>query len=542
MVIVLLLLIVAVLFASWRAWRRLRYSLHMFQLHGYKLNEFSSWLAVRPFNFVVRPSHVIGLTLLGIAFLLTGRLPSGLLTGLLLAGWCIAFASSRRYRSDREKKALAYTNRLKRLLAVCICLAVAAVAAVLWIDRGAGVLWPAWAVLSGFLIADFGAPFWVMLAAILLEPIEASFRAGFKRKARRKLRDHQDLHVIAITGSYGKTTVKFVAAEILSHRFNVLATPASYNTPMGICKVVNDMLRPEHQILIVEMGARYAGDIAELCALVSPDTGIVTAVGVAHLESMGSVDAIEREKGTLVEAVPSGGLVVLNADDERVSRMDRRAAARVIRVSAAGQPADVMARDIRYGSDGTAFEVTLADGETCGFSCALLGRHNVTNILLGAAVGLSMGLRLRQISHAVRRVKPVEHRLQLRREGSIIVIDDAFNSNPVGAHNAVEILGQFDSGRRVIVTPGMVELGTVEEEENRRLGQAIAENVDLAVLVGSARTQPIVDGLRSRDFPEERIRVFPSLFEARDFLRGYLEPGDVVLYENDLPDQYDEAA
>ncbi len=542
MVIVLLLLALATLFASWRAWRRLRYSLHMFQLHGYKLSAFAAWLAARPVNFVIRPSHAIGVLLLGGAVALTGMMSDVLLSSLLLASWCVAFASSRRYRSDREKKPLAYTYRLRRLLGVSAACAVIAVALGAWLGYRSALLWPAWPVLAGLLLADFGAPLWVLLAALILEPLEYSFRVGFKQRARQKLRNHRNLHVIAITGSFGKTTVKFVLAEILSHRFNVLATPASYNTPMGICKVVNDMLQPEHQLLIVEMGARYAGDIGELCDLVSPTTGVITAVGAAHLESMESLDAIEFEKGTLAERIPPDGLVVLNVDDERVARMDQRTRAHIMRVSASDTGADVTARDIRFGPEGTAFDVVLASGETSHFSCALLGRHNVTNILLGTAIGLSFGLRLRQISHAVRRVKPVEHRLQLRQEGPITVIDDAFNSNPVGARNAVEILGQFDTGRRVIVTPGMVELGAVEEEENRRFGQSIADNVDLALLVGRTRTRPIVDGLRSRDFPEEHIRVFASLFEARDFLQGYLEPGDVVLYENDLPDHYDEAA
>ncbi|MDX1429771.1 MAG: cyanophycin synthetase, partial [Rhodothermales bacterium] len=168
--------------------------------------------------------------------------------------------------------------------------------------------------------------------------------------------------------------------------------------------------------------------------------------------------------------------------------------------------------------------------------------HNIANILMGVAVGVLMGLRVRQIAHAVAGIAPVEHRLQLRREGPITVIDDAFNSNPVGARNAVEILGQFNSGRRVIVTPGMIELGDIEYEENRKFGEAIASNADVAVLVGPQRTAAIADGLAASGFPVDNVHVFRSLFDARDFLEQYLRAGDVVLYENDLPDQYDEAA
>ncbi|WP_272481769.1 glutamate ligase domain-containing protein, partial [Rhodothermus marinus] len=191
-------------------------------------------------------------------------------------------------------------------------------------------------------------------------------------------------------------------------------------------------------------------------------------------------------------------------------------------------------------AEGTRFVVRDETGTEQVFQTRLLGRHNVLNILLALAVGRIFGLRLRQMAHAVAQLRPVEHRLQLRREGPITVIDDAFNSNPVGARNALEILGQFRTGRRIVVTPGMVELGAREAEENRALGRFMAQHVDLAVLIGPRRTLPIQEGLREAGFPEDRIRVFRSLFEAQDFLKTYLQPGDVVLYENDLPDQYDE--
>ncbi len=179
-------------------------------------------------------------------------------------------------------------------------------------------------------------------------------------------------------------------------------------------------------------------------------------------------------------------------------------------------------------------------GDEVAFKTKLLGKHNVLNILLAVAVGREMGLRLRQMAHAVARVEPVEHRLQLRRQGAVTIIDDAFNANPVGARNAVEILGQFDTGRRVVVTPGMIELGARQDEENRAFGTYIARHADLAVLVGPQQTRPIQEGLQAEHFPEEQTKIFASFFDAQDFLKSYLRPGDVVLYENDLPDQYNE--
>ncbi|NNE46436.1 MAG: UDP-N-acetylmuramoyl-tripeptide--D-alanyl-D-alanine ligase [Rhodothermales bacterium] len=549
MMLILSLGTVALLFAGWRLWRRLRFSLHVFQLHGYKIGEYARWLIKRPFNYVFRLSHVLGAGVLLLSYPLAGAVSDRALAAAMLGLWCVVFASSRRYRSEREKKPLVWTNRLKRLgLLTAVIVTVPIVASVLVVlllrilDLPHALIPDTRLVLRALLLGDLIAPLAVIGAAILLEPVEAFFRSGFKRKARHVLETHPDLKVIAITGSYGKTSVKFIIAEILRQRYQVLATPGSYNTPMGICKVINNDLQPNHQVLVVEMGARYPGDIAELCDLVEPQLAVITNVGVAHLESMGSIEAIAHEKGTLARRVVSGGTVVLNADDPHVLAMAQETAAHVTTISTEGNPAELSASDIHYGPHGASFVVRDDHGAEQAFTTRLLGKHNVANILMGIAVGQSMGLRLRQIAHAVRRVEPVEHRLHLRSEGQVLVIDDAFNSNPVGAINAVEILGQFRTGRRIIVTPGMIELGMREEEENRSFGQAIAGNADLAILVGHERTRPIVGGLLAAEFPEQQIRVVSTLFEARDFLKGYLQAGDVVLYENDLPDQYDEPA
>ncbi len=395
--------------------------------------------------------------------------------------------------------------------------------------------------LLGLLVADLGAPLLVLFTARCMIPVEWYVQEGYKRQAREKLSSLPGLVTIGITGSYGKTSVKFIVAEILKQRFHVLATPSSYNTPMGICLVVNNQLMPEHQVLVLEMGMRYRGDIQELCGIARPDLAIVTEVGPAHLETMGSIERIAEEKGDLVAGLGKNGIAVLNVDNPYVAAMEARAPGKVWKVSVEGhEGADITARHIQYSPEGAEFEVKDETGRRIVFRTRLLGRHNVLNILLGVAVGRQMGIRLRQIAHAVARLEPVEHRLQLIKKEDITVIDDAFNSNPVGARNAVEVLGAFKGGRRVIVTPGMVELGQRQVAENLEFGTHIADNVDLAVLIGAEQTAPIVEGLRQKQFSEAQLKVFSSFFEAQSFLEGYLKPGDVVLYENDLPDQYDE--
>ncbi len=540
MFLVPLLVLVATLFAGWRAARRLRYFLHIFQLHGYKSGEFRAWVAHRFRTLVFRRSHQLALAEWVLAAVCVALFDPFPVMAVVLPLWAVTFASSRRYRSDRDKKPLKHTPRLRRLLATAALLALLPVAAgaFLWL-RGdlADLLW----YLGGLFLADFLAPGWVLVAAGVMAPVERCVREGFKRQARRRLARRPDLKIVAVTGSYGKTSVKAITGDLLGLRRQTLITPGSYNTPMGLCLVVNTMLRPEHQALALEMGIRHPGDMDELCDIVRPHIGVVTTIGIAHLESMGTMDRIAEEKGRMISRMDADGVAVLNVDDERVAAMQAQAPGRVWRISAQGNPdADLAAFDIRYDHCGTSFVVRGENGMEQRFQTRLLGAHNVTNILLGLAVGCETGLRLRQMAHAVERLEPVPHRLQLRREGPVTVIDDAFNANPVGARNAVEILGAFRSGRRIVVTPGMIELGERQQEENRVLGAHIADHADVALLVGRKQTAPIREGLRSKGFPAENLHVFDALRDAQAFLATFLRKGDVVLYENDLPDQYDE--
>ncbi len=536
----LLLGIIATLFAGWRAGRRVRFFLHIFQLETYKLDRYGRWLADHVTSTVVRPSHGVGAAVLLLGSIAVSLADPTWVSLAALPVWTIAFISSRRYRSDQAKKPLSFTARMTRLavpVGLWTLLPVAIGGLYGWtLSTPTGVLW----YLGGFLVADLGAPLWVALGAGLMYPVETAIQKGFKRRARRRLRARSDLTVVGITGSYGKTSTKFILAELLRQKYNVYATPSSYNTPMGLCLAVNEHLKPEHQVLVLEYGIRYPGDMDALCDIAEPDTTVVTTVGVAHLETMGTQENIAAEKGKLVERTPSDGPAILNMDDHRVAAMAERAQGPVWRVSTGEHPdADVTATNIRYDTSGTSFDVTDDTGTTTSFQTQLLGRHNVLNVLLSVGVGRSMGLRLRQMAHAARRLEPIEHRLQLRERGDVTIIDDAFNSNPVGARNAVEILSEMGTGRRVIVTPGMVELGDRQWEENEALGRFIARhNLDLVVLVGDEQTAPIREGLAAAQYPDECVEVFGSLSEAQDFLKQHLGAGDVVLYENDLPDQY----
>ncbi|MEX1010887.1 MAG: UDP-N-acetylmuramoyl-tripeptide--D-alanyl-D-alanine ligase [Balneolaceae bacterium] len=555
-----LLILVALAVMIRYGWHRFRYFLQMFQQSGYKLNEYREWLSRNLLHRAITPEHFWLLVVITVLQYFTSSsitaTAAALILGMFILFW---FGKAGEFRPEREKKPLVYTSRMKRLsllLAVLVLLPLLAVLDLSFSGRllnsSIGLKGTAhhiliadpWFLFFGLVFTDLLIPFLLPLAALFMKPVESGIHKGFMRKARKRLADLPNLRVIAITGSYGKTSVKYMIDTLLKERYSVCKTPGSYNTPMGICKVINNDLGSHHQVLILEMGARYEGNIAELCGITKPDIAMVTNVGVAHLETFGSKEVIAREKSTLARELKPGGTLVLNSDDEIVSSWaSLRNDVEVVMAGLNG--GSVQARDIEHDAEGTRFDMQWqeTDGSYSSHEVRikLLGRHNVCNFLLAAATAQAMGLRPETVALAAGRIEPVPHRLELKRLNGIIVIDDAFNSNPTGAANALEALTSIGSGRKILITPGMIELGTEQERENRDFGQKIAAaKPDLVLLVGREQTNPILEGIREKGGDGIDVRIVSSLFEANELLSGYAAPGDVVLYENDLPDSFNE--
>ena len=384
-------------------------------------------------------------------------------------------------------------------------------------------------------------PLWVALGGLLAWPIEKLVSEMYFRDAQRKLAARPDLIRIGITGSYGKTSVKFILGTILQEKFQVLVTPSSFNTPMGVTRIIREKLMPAHQVFVAEMGARHVGDIKELCRLVHPKHGVLTSVGPQHLDTFRTLERIKSTKYELMDAIPDGGCCFF-PDDREICRelFDKtRKEKRLCSVHPGADDADVWATDIRVSPQGSTFILhTMNDEIAC--QTRLLGEHNIQNIVLAAMVGIHLGMNLRQIARGISKIMPVEHRLQLIPSAGVTIIDDAFNSNPRGAQAALRVIKGFE-GRRIIITPGMVELGSGEEQFNHDFGVMMADCVDVAILVGKKHTAPIARGLKEAGFPEENLYVVSNLEEASAILRQIGRPGDVALFENDLPDNYSEA-
>jgi UDP-N-acetylmuramoyl-tripeptide--D-alanyl-D-alanine ligase len=523
----------------------------MMQQNGYKTNEYRSWMNQNFSKTVITTEHVLyNMIIFALIWLMSTKVTLTSATVILITFAIFWFGSVGKYHPEKTKKPLVFTARMQRLAITLLVLLAPfwyytldnAFGSPVWQDIHPLMIADTYFLCFGFVVADMMIPFLVYAAAWIMKPVESLIQQGYKKQARKKLVSMPGLKVIAITGSYGKTSTKFMLATLLKERFNVCYTPGSFNTPMGICKVINNDLEAHHQILILEMGARYEGNIKELCEIARPHISVITNVGVAHMESFGSPEAVAREKSTLARELVKDGLLVLNGDDPVVAEMAELR--NDVKIVFTGDVGSVKAEKISYNTAGTSFTMKWSDGEkeeAIPVQTKLLGKHNVENLLLAAAVAKELGIRSGTVALAASTIEPVEHRLELKQKNGVYIIDDAFNSNPVGAKNAVEILSGFTSGRRIIVTPGMIELGELQDEANREFGRAIGSaKLDLIYLVGKEQTRPILEGILETAPSDDNIHVVSSLFEANDHLQKSLKEGDVILYENDLPDSFNE--
>lgn len=444
-------------------------------------------------------------------------------------------------RPSTAKKPLVMTGRAWRILVTGTLLSLSGVllppaAAHLWLG-GAPADLVTWALVTVALFV--WGPLLIPAADWLLTPVQDAINARYVRAARRKLREVAPV-VVGITGSYGKTSTKFAVGRLIGREHEVLVTPGSYNTTMGVVRAINENLQPVHRFFVVEMGARQRGDIAEIGRLVGHEIAVLTAIGTAHLESFGSRAAIKAGKLEIVGTLKEGGVAIVNSDDPTIrSLSDELAGVEVVRygLDPNGRP-DVSATGVEVTRAGTA--MTIVDnrsGARVGVKTRLLGRHSIGHVLAGVAVALHAGRTLDELREPIASLTPVEHRLQLiDAPGGVTVLDDAFNSNPEGAAAALEVLRSMPARQKVVVTPGIVELGELQSQANEELGRAAAAVADVLIVVARLNRDAIVKGAASG---KARVVTVGSLDEATKELAGIVAAGDVVLFENDLPDQYE---
>lgn len=463
----------------------LRYELRMFQQNSYRVERFWRWY-------------------------LQGRNFFGALRSF--------------FQREPVKLPLVYTARVKRLIVTDLLISYALCVVAFFVES--------WLPLLMLPVVIFLSKAILLLANLLNMPMEKAIARWYYNDARKKLVSHKDLIVIGVTGSYGKTSTKNYLYRILSEKFNTLVTPGNFNTTLGVVRTIREKLEPYHQIFIVEMGAKQVGDIQEICDLVHPQIGIVSSVGPMHLETFGSFANIQKTKFELIRSLPPTGLAVINADSPGIaSYADVPTHCRVVRYGV--NQGDVRAEQLQYSTEGSSFV-----WKNVMLKTNLLGESNILNILAACEVAEHLGLTPRQIQMAVAKLQQVEHRLYVTRKGSVTVIDDAYNSNPEGAAMALNVLRDMRGGRKILVTPGFVELGEKQYEECYNLGKKAAQCADYLLIVNKYNREAIHRGAVEGGMPQTQILCLDTLTQAAAAVHQLVQAGDVVLYENDLPDTF----
>lgn len=443
---------------------------------------------------------------------------------------------TKKQAKEQVKKPLVYTKRVKRIIITQVLLyLIPSVIMVLTLDNTN--IYILYLVLGAMIYLNYVI---TLIASALNGPIERMIYNYHLKEAKDKLASMNNLDVVGITGSYGKTSSKNILNDILSIKFDTCPSPKNYNTPNGLMITVNSYLDKFTKILIAEMGAFKQGEIKELCNFVKPKYGILTKIGTAHMESFGSQENIQKGKFELIESLPSDGCGILNGDDPLQTNYELKNNCHIIWIGIDNKDVDVRAQNIKTTYQGTTFDcIFKGDNKKYHFETRLLGIPNVYNILAGIALGSYLGISIEQLQLGVKRVKTIEHRLELKKYMDINIIDDAYNSNPVGAKMALDVLDLMP-GKKIIVTPGMIELGSREYELNMKFGEQIASVCDEVILVGETKTKPIYDGLMNKKFKEKNIYVINDVKVAFRLMRELKGKDTYVLLENDLPDTFNE--
>ena len=514
-----------------------RFNVHMLQQNGYKNNEQRTWLKK---NWKKESVLCVWLVL----SLLT---TSGMWVGKAL--WILAAVAIvlmvpltafilyyyRFLKRYHTKKPLVFTARVKRMIFTDVVISGALFAFLVWAIRVA--MADALIALAGVAVFQLVS---FILSNIINHPVEKAISNYYTKDALKMLASQRErMTVIGITGSYGKTSMKYYLDELLSEKYDVLITPGNFNTPLGVVRTIREHMKSTNEIFLCEMGARYVGDIKELCDMVKPDMGVIASVGPQHLETFGGIENVISTKYELASAVTQkNGKLFLNGDNSYMIEESKKYPEAILYHSDPSANDGYRATNIRVTSHGTFFTAVTPDGESADFDTRLIGEHNVINVMGAIAVAHTLGIHLDRLVIPVRRLKPVAHRLEMKEQGDVTIIDDAYNSNPIGSKAAVETLKMMD-GVRILVTPGMVELGEEEDRYNYEFGRNAAGCCDYVALVGRRRTEPIKQGLIDAGFEEKRVETFSRIEEALTYAYGIREHGHkVILLENDLPDNY----
>lgn len=375
-------------------------------------------------------------------------------------------------------------------------------------------------------------PFLLVFVHFLLYPVEIMIKKAYIYKAKSKLKKYKIIK-IGITGSYGKTSTKNILATILEKEFKVCSTPKNYNTEMGLTKTILEHL-DDHDILIAEMGARHKGDIEVLAKMIKPNYGIITTIGPQHLETFKNLQTIEETKNELAKNLDENGVMIFNGDSKSTKKLYSLFTGE--KYLACDKDGFSYADNIKFDSSGSSFDMVI-DGHRMSVKTCLLGRCNINNIVTASTLAYILGIKTEDIVSAIKTLSPTPHRLEIIKNGYLTIIDDAYNSNMVGASEALKVLSKF-GGSKIVVTPGFVEMGNEQSEANFKLGALIADVADYIVVMNEINKNQILSGAISHNFEKEKIFFANTRKDQKEVISMITTKDCVILFENDLPDNY----
>lgn len=513
-------------------------SFHMLQQNLYnENNRYLNWIS-KNFKRVFSIWDFMPLVFFTTLFFVEDKsiIDFALVASVMIYMYCI-YIEYRKNRENQNKIPLKFTNRIKRLFITIMIIGI--LPAIFLIKLDNNIIFVILLLLMTLMLAFIY--YVVYLAHIINIPIVKLEKHYYYNKAKTKLKNLNNLEIVGITGSYGKTSSKNVVNELLSSKYIVRPSPLNYNTLNGLMITINNKLDKFDEVFIAEMGAYVRGEIKEICDLVKPKYGILTTIGEAHLESFKSKENIQKAKFELIESLEDDGLAILNCDDQWQVNYDLKNPVKVIWIGIENkEKADFYADNIKIDNKGMSFDCIFGK-EKISLQTKLLGKHNIYNILAGIALAIKLDIPHDEIKNSVSSLIPVPHRLELKKIGNFYQLDDAYNSNPSGVKSALEVLSLMD-GDKCVVTPGMIELGEKEQEENYNFGKNISEVADYVILIGKKRTKDIYKGLIDSKYDKDKIFILNNVVDAYKLINSLIDNDRKMyaLFENDLPDIYTE--
>lgn len=511
--------------------QRLSAELNEMQQKGY-----SNEIYLRRFREKGKENYVDLLALLAVVPLMFFDTLIGELVALLL--WGMAYVLFlRNGDKNRSRRAPVFTERGTRLYVVLLTIFfIPAIVLLFLCVANVGLSSVARGVCLGLIaLLPFFAPFFAFLANAVSQPFEERKKEEAFGEAKAILAARDDLLKVAVTGSYGKTSAKQALHRMLEEKYYTLTPSGSYANIDRIGSVICEQLKPLHEAVVVEMGAREPDDMRELCQLVNPQYAMITALGDVDSDAFGTFDDVVNSKFALAEALPEEGIAVLNFDDAAIRANAGRVRAKVVRYGIHGNDLDYRGEKLRYTQRGTEFVLRTPDGAAVELRTRLLGEYNVRHIVGAAALAHSLGLSLKQIKRAVSSLAPMAKRLELSADPyGVYHIDDTACSNFSALEEGICVLREMEGGRKFLITSGL----WVDEKENKDFGAKVAAIFDDIVMISGDSASLLRENILAAGFPADRLISLGDRDKAKHYVSNNAKKGDMVLSLSDLSDTF----